>query len=159
MSLIRSNTEQLARKNERRAEALPAEVLYAMLEVRDLALKISLKYMDQLIYAIPVPLKKNGRPRWRRTGQLRRRERSQIQGGKNGPQVVLINTTRYAEIRHEMGKEGRKKTNRPAHWRDAAREEMREMATRTNRAALHRALAGVGSVLPERIPRAGGEGE
>lgn len=144
-----------ARRN--RDKVLRQEVFNALLQVRDLSVKISKKHMQRLIYDKPIPNYPNGKPQWKRTGQLMRRERSTIERQGGQPRVILVNTTRYAEYRHEMGKPGRRNTTRPAHWRDEARQEMRNMALNFLHGAMQRTLLNVGTTFPETAERGFGD--
>ena len=111
----RMTAEQLARKYERRATALPRELRAAQDRIGIEAVRLLREAMDRLIYATPIPTNKSGRPKWRRTGNLRRNEKWQRVDNET---VQVTNTMPYAEPRHEAGKPGRRATTRPAHWRD-----------------------------------------
>jgi hypothetical protein len=137
------NAKQLAQAMRDRANALPVTQDIATRIIGRKAVEISLKHMNRLIYAIPIPLRKNGKPQWEWTYRLRDSERVEYVKGTEGLVAVLRNNMRYAEFRHEMGKTGRRSTKRPAHWRDEAREEFRSMALSERRTALQAALGRV----------------
>src|SRR5688572_11331885 len=116
---IYSNVRAIAQRHGYRARQVQMQIDAATVEVRDLAQKISVKHMNRLIYSQAIPRKKSGKPKWKRTRRLRNAEKAVIERvAAGGPRVVLKNTMRYAEPRHEMGKPGRRFTKRKAHWRD-----------------------------------------
>lgn len=107
--------------------------------VAEEALKRSKAAMQRGVYDHPIPLNRRGQPQWARTGLLYQSEK--LEYSNDGTTVKLINTVRYAEVRHEMGKAGRRRTNYPAHWRDEMREAMRDIVGRTHHRVIQNAFA------------------
>ena len=112
-------------------------------ELRALAtdsLRASKLHITADIYAKPVDKRKNGNPKWTRTGQLRRGERLVVD--TNTWTAQLVNDMNYAEPRHEANKPGRRQINpaRTAHWRDEALAEIAPTVGERVRQALQRAL-------------------
>lgn len=137
------DARELAKLMKERADTHQGQQDVATRIIGIKAVNVSLKHMDRLIYQNPIPLNKHGRPKWRWTYMLRDNERVAYREGRDGLVAVLRNDTRYAEFRHEMGKPGRRNTNRRAHWRDAARKELRQMAVEERREAHQKALGRV----------------
>jgi hypothetical protein len=104
------------------------------------ALATSRQLLTSEIYDKPVDRRANGKPKWTRTGQLRRAERVEV---RPGPSVVLVNDQAYAEPRHEANKPGRRviNVNRTAHWRDDTLTKLRGRPAELYRAAILRALS------------------
>jgi hypothetical protein len=110
---------QLAALHRKRAEAVPREFRKTMNGVKISLLKYEKELMTTEIYGIPEDKRKNGKPKWRRTGHLRRSERGEV----TDPYTVrLVNDAAYGLPRHEAGKPGHRKINplRVSHWRDKA---------------------------------------
>jgi hypothetical protein len=107
-------------------------------ELANEALDVSQRLMKREIYSKPEDRRANGQPKWRRTGQLAARERTEIRGLT----VYLVNETPYAEARHEANKPGRRQINpqRTAHWRDDALRDLRPRILAARRAAVLAAL-------------------
>jgi hypothetical protein len=109
--------------------------------VAEQALRISKARMKAGVYDHPIPTTKSGKPKWIRTGLLYALER--VEYAADGKSAKITNTVRYAEIRHEMGKPGRKRTQFPAHWRDEMREQMRDIVGRTHHDMIQKVFAGL----------------
>ena len=107
--------EQLARKYARRAEMVRTEFRKTARGLGISALRFTKQKLTELIYGLPVPKRKSGKPEWRRTGHLRRSERWELVDDYT---VRIINDASYAVPRHEAGKPGRRRVRYPAHWRD-----------------------------------------
>lgn len=95
-----------------------------------LAVKISVKNMNRLIYAFPVPIRANGKPAYKRTFRLRANERFQVD--PDGLGGALLNIMPYAEVRHEANKPGRRFMRHTAHWREETVNELRDIVSRTH---------------------------
>lgn len=136
-------SQGIANKWARRSGGATAEMRRAVQQLGRRALAISLKHMNADIYAKPVDATASGKPKWRRTGQLKGHER--VVPSVDGLGFALVNDMEYAEARHEMGKAGSKrKTTRPAHWRDEMREELRQEIPAVFHAMNQRILRGGG---------------
>lgn len=114
---------EVAALMQRRARAVTREVERATNRLGIEALSVSKRLMTQEIYSKPVDRRKNGKPKWVRTGNLRRSERLELRGAAAAGGVVvaaIVNDAAYAEPRHEANKPGRRQINpaRTAHWRD-----------------------------------------
>lgn len=110
--------EEIAARFAHRAVAYAPGMRDELRRLGEKLLARSLFHMEADIYARPVPTSKGGRPKWKQSGRLKAEESLvSIEGGNT---VVLTNAAPYAEPRHEMGKPGRRQTDRPAHWRDEA---------------------------------------
>jgi hypothetical protein len=81
------------------------------------------RQLSKLIYSKPEDVSSTGRKKWVRTGRLRNAETVTLTRGPGADvfSLTLKNPVSYAEPRHEAGKPGRRKTNRPAHWQDETR--------------------------------------
>lgn len=104
---------------------------------------VSRRYMKQLIYDKPIPRRpRSGKPYWRRTGNLRRSERT----GMASPLVGYVrNTAVYARHRHNLDYSRVRRApggNRTAHWRTDAMTEARPHIRSLLRAAVRAALQG-----------------
>jgi hypothetical protein len=118
--------QQLARRMRARDKELKTALSFTTKAIGRAAIKLSKEHLS-IIYSIPVDVGKNGKPKWRRTGHLRRSEGVQVRGPV---EVVIFNTAAYAEPRHEAGKPNRRKINpiRVVHWRDEMDKVMRPIA-------------------------------
>jgi hypothetical protein len=118
---------QLAAKQKRRAARLQRELAQTARGIAISARRLSRELMTQGIYALDVDRTASGKPKWRRTGHLRRSERYEI---RSPVEVAIVNDAAYAEPRHEAGKPGRRNINplRRTHWRDEMAAVMRPIA-------------------------------
>lgn len=108
---------QLAARHRRRAAAVPREFRQTANGLKIACVKFTRELMTKEIYGIPVDKTKAGKPKWRRTGNLRRSERAEV----SDPYTVrVVNDAGYALFRHEAGRPGGRKINplRISHWRD-----------------------------------------
>lgn len=60
---------------------------------------VAKKILARELYDIPIPVRKSGKPRWQRTGELRERE----QAFADGMRVYLMNDTPHAKPRAALG--------------------------------------------------------
>lgn len=114
---------EIAARWARRGGAVNPEVRRTVRQLGERVLAAGLRHMEADIYAKPVDRSGTGRPKWQRTGDLKRAER--LEWAPDGAGFTLTNALDYAEPRHEAGKPGRRKTTRPAHWREEALAELR----------------------------------
>ena len=148
--MIQSNAAQIAARMRARADAVGPITREAAERVKDQLLKVSLKNMHRLIYSKPVDFNRNGTPKWVRTEQLMENERAFVRRQGMDYTIILKNSTRYAKMRHEMGKPGTKRPRekpyaRFAPWRDVTIKEMRRWSNLRNQEALRRIL-GTGGI-------------
>lgn len=108
---------QLAARHRRRAAAVEKEFRQTSNGLKIAAVKFTRELMTREIYGIPVDVTKAGKPKWRRTGNLRRSERAEV---TSPYEVRIVNDAGYALFRHEAGKPGHRRVNplRVSHWRD-----------------------------------------
>jgi hypothetical protein len=96
-----------------------------------------------LIYSKPEDVNpRTGRRLWVRTGKLKASERVSLSHQSDVIELHLKNTADYAEPRHEAGKPGRRKTKRPAHWRDETVKVLRLRIRDAARATARKVLSG-----------------
>jgi hypothetical protein len=131
----------IAAQFARRAGAVDGEVRATVRALGEMLLAASLSHMEADIYSKPVDTGSSGQPQWKRTGALKQNEK--LAFDPDGAGCRLVNEMPYAEARHELGRgpSGRK-TSRPAHWRDEAFEEMRQVVPETLYAMNRRILEG-----------------
>lgn len=102
----------------------------------------SKRLMQTEIYNVPVPRGKGGRPRWRRSGGLKRSEGFRTVG----PVLLLTNNARYARARFRLGTgEGRPIVSpgvRSIQWQVRAVTDNRERVLQVRRRAVLKALRG-----------------
>jgi len=122
-----------------RAERLEFATEQAIQEMGDEALKISKETMERLIYQHPIPVTKKGKPRWVRTRNLITNERLEVR--RATLTATLVNKTRYARSRHDLGKPGKWRTPWPAPWRDITLAEIRKRFGPKIQSALHSVFA------------------
>lgn len=117
---------ELAALHRRRAAAVPREFLKTSHWLAVAAVKFAREKLTEEIYAIPEDARKNGKKKWRRTGNLRRSERAEVVDPYT---VRVVNDAGYALPRHEAGKPGHRKINplRESHWRDELQEAFRSI--------------------------------
>jgi hypothetical protein len=91
------------------------------------ALSLAREILNREVYGPAVDVSSTGRPKWRRTGALKRGEVGEVRGPT---EVAVVNRVAYAEPRHEAGKPGRRRINplRVSHWRDEMAKVMRPIA-------------------------------
>lgn len=106
------------------------------IRLADAAQAIARSAMDRLIYSKSETVSATGRQLWTRTRNLIEHERGIVRGEG---EVALTNDMVYAHSRHELGRDGRK-TDRPAHWRDEIRPELREMQLAITEASVKEVL-------------------
>lgn len=111
--------QQLAALFKARAAAVEPEFRQTTRGLARDALRFCRLKLTELIYSQPIPTRpKSGKPMWKRAGNLRRSERTEI---RDAYTAAVVNDAIYALPRHEAGKPGRRKTRFPAHWRDELR--------------------------------------
>lgn len=129
--------ELAARMAERQASVQPA-FRRATTSLVVAALRFAKLKLTELIYSQPIPIRpRSGKPKWRRTGNLRRSERSEVRSAYSG---AVVNDASYAVPRHEMGKPGHRQTIYPAHWHDELRHAFRGKAQAAYREAVREIL-------------------
>lgn len=109
---VQTNAKQLADAWVRMAKSVEPEMKAATLRATRYMWAVSKLEMRRLIYDKAIPTKEDGKPAWRRTGNLRRSERYRMLSPYIG---VVSNDAVYARERHERGN-----TRYPAPWRDEA---------------------------------------
>lgn len=127
--------QQIARKLAGMGAAVPAEFRKTARGLGISAVRFTREKMTSEIYAIPPDTTAAGKPKWRRTGHLRRSERYEVRS----PYVVaIVNDAAYSEPRHEAGKPGRRAINpiRRSHWRDELLKTFRPIVLEANRQTL-----------------------
>ncbi len=108
---------ELARAHRKRAALVEKEFRKTSNGLAVSVVKFTRELMTKEIYAIPVDKTKAGKPKWRRTGNLRRSERAEVVDAYT---VRVVNDASYALPRHEAGKPTGRNINplRISHWRD-----------------------------------------
>ena len=109
--------QQLAATMRRRAAAVEPEFRKTTRGLAVEALAYCRQRITEQIYGPAIDRRKNGKPKWKRTGFLRRGERVETPDAYT---VKLVNDANYALFRHEAGKPGHRRINpgRVSHWRD-----------------------------------------
>lgn len=131
--------EEFARRWTTRVQRYGPALRNELREIGQRALQTSKALMQEEIYSNPEDRWPSGKPVWVRTGALLAGE---VLEEEQADTFVIDNTVGYAEFRHEAGKPGRRRTNRPAHWRDdMVKELQQEMPDRLHRLQL-RILSG-----------------
>src|SRR5436190_24346529 len=93
---------EIAAQFARRAGLVDGEVRRTVRGLREQMLASSLKHMQADIYDKPVDVSSTGRPKWKRTENLKRAEKLEFDG--DGAGCRLVNEMPYAEPRHELGR-------------------------------------------------------
>ena len=129
---------ELAARMRARADLVEPEFRRATTSLAAAALRFAKLQLTELIYSQPIPTRpRSGKPQWRRTGNLRRSERSEV---RDAYTAAVINDASYAVPRHEAGKPGHRKTIYPAHWHDELRHAFRGKAQAAYRDAVREIL-------------------
>ena len=135
--------KEAAEIRQQKTDALRKNINGAGERLKVEVLRASLRQMQRLVYAHPIPPTKDGRPRWIRRGALARAESAALEETPEGPVITLRNNVRaegsgynYARLRHD-----RTDTEWPAPWRKFALEELRNTQRLMYQDALRSALA------------------
>src|SRR5687767_8461214 len=97
---MRHNTAQVLRKMLRRGPRTRHELSGAARRIAVVVNRKSKRVLQDRIYSKPIPVgRRSGRPKWRRTGDVKRRETARAEG----LDVVLENRSGHAVARHDLG--------------------------------------------------------
>jgi hypothetical protein len=122
-----------------RALAVTPELRAAAVDIARELRKDSQSILSSQVYGVPIPRSPTGRPLWRRTGQLYRRETWRPVGAA----VRHQNLTPYARHRRNLGLPGHRqpKYTRSVQWYEDAVRRKASWIRRRRQEALRRALA------------------
>jgi hypothetical protein len=145
VELMKGTPGQIADLMRRRAAAVVPALEFAAGRVAVLAKAESKRIMQADIYNVAIPKTAKGTPKWRRSGQLKRRE----EGFARGVVVILRNTTPYALSRYTLGTPDERAIQSPGvksvQWQGEAVIRVRPRVLEERRRAVLRALsAGAG---------------
>lgn len=138
--MMRSNFGQLANRARRRQRAVRQELQRAARVIAVRLEKRSKSILRAKIYAVPIPKRSSGKPKWKRTNELLQRE----EGFADGVDVVLRNGSDHAKPRETLGtSKGRPIVSpgvKSVQWQSEAVLAEREATLRERQAAILRGL-------------------
>lgn len=95
-----TNGREIAERMRKRAEGFGPAKRRAQDRIRSVILEESRRVLANEIYAIPIPRRpRSSKPKWTRAQDLYKKEQVRIRGGN----VELVNTSRHAKARRDLG--------------------------------------------------------
>jgi hypothetical protein len=107
---------------------MPRILMACVVQATTILYRNSREQMSEKIYNVPIPMRKSGKPAWKRTSNLLNNERMKFRQLSNGAYGLIYNNAKnkkdggeYAYWRHQLNtKSPIDKINRHAPWRDLA---------------------------------------
>lgn len=138
---ITTNVSDLIGRWQRRSTAIDREQRRASEAIAPVLQRTSQAILRKKIYAVAIPIR-NGKPAWRRTGDLIGKERAKA----DGVDVVMSNDSDHAEYRLLLGTPYGRQIRSPGvqavDWQVLAIQERRGFILKVRAAANRRALSG-----------------